>query len=170
MTASPPQFRSYRRRLPHWRSVNACYFVTWRLGPEQPDLTPSQRAFVLDALRHQDAKKYALHACVVMNDHVHALLTPLGTHQLEGIVRAWKSFTSRKMERGLRVPGGCWQAEYFDRIIRDEAELMEKAQYIRNNPRKRWPDLEDYPWVWAVGENTEAPTAGLETRHHRIGK
>ena len=28
-----------------------------------------------------------------------------------------------------------------------EPELREKAQYIANNPRKRWPELDTYPWV-----------------------
>lgn len=39
------------------------------------------------------------------------------------------------------------QDEYFDRIVRDEAELLEKAQYIINNPFKVWPEIEEYPWV-----------------------
>lgn len=110
---------------------------------------------MLNALRHHDGAKYALHACVVMNDHVHALLTPLAAHPLEKIVRAWKSFTARKMARGLSAPGGCWQTEYFDRIVRDEPEWIEKLEYILNNPRKRWPDGEPYPWLWAVGESGE---------------
>jgi hypothetical protein len=32
-------------------------------------------------------------------------------------------------------------------IVRDEAELLEKAQYIKNNPLKRWPEINDYAWV-----------------------
>ena len=41
---------------------------------------------------------------------------------------------------------------YFDRIIRDERELIEKASYILNNPVKRWPEMEEYEWV-CVGES-----------------
>ncbi len=49
--------------------------------------------------------------------------------------------------------GRVWQEEYFDRVVRDEAELVEKAQYILDNPRKRWPEGRDYLWVWAGGSN-----------------
>jgi hypothetical protein len=41
-----------------------------------------------------------------------------------------------------------WQEEYFDRIVRDEKEFLDKVQYILNNPLKRWPEMEGYPWVW----------------------
>jgi len=53
-----------------------------------------------------------------------------------------------------------WQDEYFDRIVRDEVELLEKTQYIMNNPFKVWPDIEEYPWVGGklIGE------AGTEAR------
>jgi REP element-mobilizing transposase RayT len=152
MSASSPDFRCYRRCLPHWRLEEACYFVTWRLRPEQPDLQPPERELVFRALRHHHGRKYTLHAAVVMNDHVHALLTPIGTQRLEQIVRAWKSYTARQMARRLGSPGGTWLPEYFDRIVRDETELTEKAQYIRNNPRRRWPELEEYPWVWVAGD------------------
>ena len=152
MSTSSPGFRSYRRCLPHWRMEGAYYFVTWRLRREQPELQPAERELVLGALRFHHGTKYSLHAAVVMDDHVHVLLTPLGTQRLEEIVRAWKSFTSREMARGFRPPGSTWLPEYFDRIIRDEAELAEKLRYIRDNPRKRWPELEEYPWLWVAGD------------------
>jgi hypothetical protein len=46
---------------------------------------------------------------------------------------------------GINTP--VWQDEYFDRIVRGEAELSQKAQYILGNPFKRWPELENYPQV-----------------------
>jgi hypothetical protein len=32
-------------------------------------------------------------------------------------------------------------------LVRNERELYDTAQYIINNPYKRWPDLKDYRWV-----------------------
>lgn len=75
------------------------------------------------------------------------MLTPLGSRRLEQVVRAWKSFTSRKLARGPESSGRTWLLEYFDRSIRDEAELTEKMRYIQDNPRKRWPELDEYPWI-----------------------
>ena len=154
MSISTPSFRTYRRCLPHWRLEGACYFVTWRLRQAQPDLEPAERELVLGALRFHHGTKYTLYAAVVMNDHVHALLTPLGSRRLERVVRAWKSFTSRKLARGPESSEKTWLPEHFDCIIRDEAELTEKMRYIQDNPRKRWPELDEYPWIWVAGETT----------------
>lgn len=143
-------FYLYERRLPHWRLHGATYFVTWRLADGQPDLTPEERTLAASALRHFDGQRYELRAFVVMNDHSHTLVTPLPNHQLQELVHSWKSFTAHALRRGGRQ-APVWQDEYFDRIVRNEAELTEKAQYILNNPWKRWPELEQYPWVWSQG-------------------
>jgi REP-associated tyrosine transposase len=142
----------YRRRLPHWRNDEVIYLVTWRLAKGQPELDSAERNLVAQALKHFDGQRYRLAAYVVMNDHVHALVMPLGTHRLKGILHSWKSFTAHQMRRDPRRAGHVWQDEYFDRIIRDDKEFLQKLRYIVNNPSKRWPDLEAYPWVWPTEE------------------
>jgi len=89
-------------------------------------------------------------AYVVMDDHVHALLTPIPPHELQNILHSWKSFTAREMQRKYNRLGSVWQDEYFDRIIRDDKELAQKLDYIVGNPWKRWPGLGDYAWVWPL--------------------
>ncbi len=126
-------FDSYRRRLPHLRSAGATYFVTWRLEPGQAELTSDERSVVAGALRYFDADRYELLAYVVMDDHVHVLLSPLGTIRLQDVLHSWKSFTANQLQRAFGRLGRVWQEEYFDRIVRDEAELLEKANYILNN-------------------------------------
>ena len=140
----------YRRRLPHWRNDGVTYFVTWRLADSQPELCSSERDLIARALKHFDGQRYQLGAFVVMNDHVHALLTPLGENALKDILHSWKSFTAHQMRR--HPTGRVWQDEYFDRIVRDEKEFVEKLRYIVKNPWKRWPDLEEYAWVWPAEE------------------
>ncbi|HEY3413912.1 MAG TPA: hypothetical protein VGM51_12795 [Armatimonadota bacterium] len=41
-----------------------------------------------------------------------------------------------------------WQKDYYDRIVRDEAEYREKTAYVAGNPKRRWPDIVGYPWVY----------------------
>ncbi len=137
----------YRRRLPHWRKQGATYFVTWRLNPLQADLETKERELVLRSLRHFDDQRYEMLAYVVMNDHVHTLVTPWEAHPLEAIVHGWKSYTANQMRRVYQRHGRIWQDEYFDRLIRDEHELLQTVGYILNNPMRRWPDWKDYPWV-----------------------
>ncbi len=125
----------------------ATYFVTWRLHPGQADLTPDERTVVFRAIEHFNGDRYDLSAYVVMNDHVHVLFTPTSSHRVEDLVRAWKSFTANLLQRTTGRAGRVWQDEYFDRVIRDEDELFDKAKYIVDNPWKRWPDIADYAWV-----------------------
>ncbi len=100
-----------------------------------------------------------------MDDHVHVLVQPLGDFALGDILHSWKSYTGSLLQKGRGRKGSIWQDEYFDRIVRPTGagrlchrpECLEKAQYILNNPQKRWPQVEDYPWVgvsvreWARG-------------------
>jgi len=136
----------YRRRMPHWRLVGSVYFVTWRLAPSQEKLNEEECRVIMLALQHFDGERYELYACVVMDDHVHALVKPLEDYRLQKLVHSWKSFTAHKLRRDSSKK--LWQEEYFDRIVRDEKEFWDKAQYILNNPLNRWPEMGEYPWVW----------------------
>ncbi len=138
----------YRRKLPHWRQDQVTYFVTWRLAREQRELDSNERDLVTAAIRKFDGRRDELAAYVVMDDHVHVLLAPLAPHELHGILHSWKSFTARQMQHEHKRFGRVWQDEYFDRIMRDDQEFAQKAEYIVGNPRKRWPEVQEYPWVW----------------------
>jgi REP element-mobilizing transposase RayT len=133
----------------------ASYFITWRVRRGAPDLEESERDVVFSALRFFDGQRYALHAAVVMNDHVHVVVTPRPERRLGQLLHSWKSFTAHVL-RGNR-PGGVWQDESYDRAIMGNAELVEKIAYVRANPWRRWPERDGYPWVWP-------PFASLESR------
>ena len=91
-----------------------------------------------------------LDAFVVMPDHVHGILMlrdyPSRTSaigriragSLGTIVRSFKSVVAARINllRGARV-GGIWQRNFFDEIIRTEADLDRARQYIKDNPA-RW--------------------------------
>ena len=139
--------RVYRRYLPHWRETAAIYFVTWGSRPGQEALTIIERDHVAASLQHFNHTRYELFAYVVMNDHVHVVVQPLGDFTLERIVHDWKSFSTVCMQRGHRR-GRIWQREYYDRIIRDDTEFAAKIEYILSNPTERWPGIERYPWTW----------------------
>ena len=139
----------YRRSLPHWRKDGASYFVTWRLREGLPGLQADQRREVAAVLRHFQGIRYLLHAYVVMDDHVHVLVELLDGTTLQTEVHYWKSFTANRLQKNRR--GAVWQREYFDRIVRDDAEYREKRDYILANPYRRWPETDGYQWVWALG-------------------
>jgi REP element-mobilizing transposase RayT len=138
----------YRRRMPHWRLTGAVYFVTWRLEQCQGFLSFAESELIASAIRYFDGQRYDLMAYVVMPNHVHILVKPYDQFLLQELVHSWKSFTAHKLQRQYGRQGRIWQEDYFDRIIRDEVEFLEKAQYILNNPLKLHPHRQEYPWVW----------------------
>jgi len=81
-----------------------------------------------------DGERYALHAWVIMPNHVHALLTMAEGHELGRIMHSWKSFTASAANRVLGKKGAFWQREYFDRYIRDETHFWDAVAYIEANP------------------------------------
>ncbi len=126
---------------------DSIYFVTWRLAASQVPLESRERTLVADAIKHFVGLRYNLAAYVVMDDHVHVLVAPSKKLSLQEIIHSWKSFTAHRLQRDFGRIGMIWQREYFDRIVRDERELMEKVNYILTNPTRRCPDLVGYEWA-----------------------
>ena len=155
---SPVQsFKITKRKLPHWQEPGRVYFITWRCREGQT-LSHEERDITLEALKHWDGRKWVVYAAVVLPDHIHCLAQPKahpagGAVDLGEILHSIKSFTSHKINRLRGATGAIWQIERYDRIVRDEAEFLEKWNYIRNNPIKggfaEFP--EDYPWLYEKG-------------------
>jgi putative transposase len=152
----------YKRQLPHWRMSGSVYFVTWRLYRDQPELNPHERDIIASSLKYFDKQRYDLFAFVVMLDHVHVLVKLRNGFLLNQIVHTWKSYSAYKLQRDFSRSNRIWQDEYFDRIVRDQDELYEKAQYILNNPLKIMPEIHDYRWVW-IRDLAEAGTEARPT-------
>lgn len=95
---------------------------------------PEVATLVETALRHFDGNRYALGRYVIMPNHVHVLVTPLGEHALPDILHSWKSYTANSINRQLGRQGRLWQEESFDRIVRDDQRLLSFDCYIAANP------------------------------------
>ncbi len=64
---------------------------------------------------------------------------------LGAIVRSFKSATTRRINEIRGSPGWpVWQRNYYERVIRNEAELDNARRYIIDNPQK-WPDDPNNP-------------------------
>ena len=84
---------------------------------------------------HFDGRDYRLLAWVVMPNHVH-LLVEIGQTPQSQLVKDWKGFTARRINRLLNRRGKLWQDDYWDRYIRDEAHGRRVVHYIESNPVK----------------------------------
>jgi REP element-mobilizing transposase RayT len=142
--------RFFRRDLAHWpvEGTSTTYFVTWRLARGQRDLVSSDRSLVASVLKHWDGARCNLSAWVVMNDHVHVVVTPTAHVRLEKLIHSWKSYSAGQMVRAYGRSGPVWQRGVSDQAIRDEMEWMRTVMYVSGNPWRRWPSLAEYPWVY----------------------
>jgi len=69
----------------------------------------------------------------------------LARHGLSEIVRAFKTFSARKINAQNKTYGvKLWQRNYYEHVIRDDNDYQRAAEYIINNPVK-WE--EDELWV-----------------------
>mgnify|MGYP002859201522 CR=1 FL=1 len=98
------------------------------------------------------------HAVIFLNDNyivskvagpVGAGLRPAPTaqtrHPLSEIVRAFKSFTARRINELRNTPGQpVWQRNYYEHIIRNDDDYRLIYQYIEGNPAM-WPEDEEFP-------------------------
>tara|TARA_R100000027_G_scaffold958_1_gene1089 strand:+ start:391 stop:1032 length:642 start_codon:yes stop_codon:yes gene_type:complete len=88
------------------------------------------------AIRHFDDDRYRIASFVVIPNHVHVLIQPKGDNTVSKILKSWKGFTAREINRRLGSKGTLWQNEYWDRLIRSERHFFKVLEYIRENPTK----------------------------------
>ena len=95
---------------------------------------PKLSRLVAAVLTHFDGERYLLDAFVVMPNHVHVLFRLLEPFRLESVVKSWKGFTAREINKHLRTRGRLWQPDYWDRLIRNESHWLKCREYISDNP------------------------------------
>jgi putative transposase len=78
-------------------------------------------------------ERYALHAFVVMPNHLHLLVSP--QVPLPQLTRTLKSFSAKRANQLLGLTGNrFWQEESYDHLVRDSAEWQRIRLYIEQNP------------------------------------
>ena len=79
---------------------------------------------------------------IIMPNHVHGLLWIADVSEpqresLGAIIGAFKSLAPREVNAMLKRKGSLWQRNYYERVVRNEAELNAIRRYIDENPL-RW--------------------------------
>ncbi|MGA2788159.1 MAG: primosomal protein N' [Verrucomicrobiota bacterium] len=97
---------------------------------------PAIGEMVEKALRHFDGTRYQLGDFIIMPNHVHLLVRPAENENLEAILHSWKSFTAKQANLIMGTAGSFWREEYFDHLVRSEAQYEKFQGYIRENPIK----------------------------------
>jgi type I restriction enzyme R subunit len=140
-----------------WRDYHENFSATLELWLDQGSgscllALPECRKVVENALQFFNGQRYQLGEFVVASNHVHVLVTPFASHNLNDILHSWKSFTAKeltKLEAASRrlqpwwdelhnrqqaathqFQRPVWQKESFDHIVRSPASLKKFETYI----------------------------------------
>ena len=91
---------------------------------------------------------YRIEEIVVLPDHLHMIITPVNVEEYPKIIGTIKSYFSRHVDiedaiwlqqsasRQKQRYKPVWQRRYYEHVIRNEKDYMEKIVYMQNNPVK----------------------------------
>jgi putative transposase len=141
------------------------FFVTSASAGHRAILQSERLASLLvDVLLHyQQARKYELHAFVVMPDHFHALLTVGPELSIERAVQFIKGGFSFRASHELGYRGEVWQKGFSEVSINSLERFYSAQNYIHQNPVRRGlcGAPQEFPYSSASGG---FPMAGVPRR------
>ena len=148
---------AYNPEIHHRRSIRLPSFDYSSPGPyamtmcaagHQPVFEDETLRTILEEVWHTLPKQHPglqLDEFIIMADHIHFIvwLSQDGKHDftLPDVVRTFKSLSAdmwfnHLKKLGVQGSGSFWQRNYYEHVIRDEADLAEQRTYVRNNPIK----------------------------------
>jgi putative transposase len=92
--------------------------------------------FIETMFRYRDEGRFLVHAFVVMPNHFHGLLTPMGEVTLERMLQLIKGGFSYRAKHELNRRYEIWQRGFTDRRVRNRVEYLRFENYIHQNPVK----------------------------------
>ena len=123
-------FSIWRGKLPHWRADDVRYFVTFR---HRRDLEPWERQLLFRRLMRPNDQEFILAILCVGTDRTEMIFELLNGKdgrpaELSQIVERSKTKAGKEIikKTGERFPP--FYNESYDRIIRDEMEMLERWQ------------------------------------------
>jgi REP element-mobilizing transposase RayT len=129
-----------------------CFHVTAATRKRQAIfIDPESAQVVLDALQFIRRQRAYLLAYALMPDHLHLLVVPRAPFSLSSVMQTIKGYSSRRLNQMRGTGRAIWQQSYYDRIIRDEVQLVTTAEYIEHNPVAAGvvENAGDYTWCSA---------------------
>jgi len=131
---------------------------------------PDVRDVVKDCLMKFDGDRVRIHAAVIMPNHVHVVLEPLGAQTLSVLLKGIKGTSARFVNQRLARSGAFWMDESYDHIVRSEREYRHFIHYIRENPTKVGLATGQY-WLYISGDTgilacAQQTQTGMCVSHH----
>jgi len=113
-------------------------------------LLQSERSanLLIEVLYHyRSERQYLVHEFVVMPNHLHVIITPLGAVTIEKAMQLIKGGFSFRAKKAFAWKVTVWHRSFNDRRLRDRSEYVNAREYLLDNPvkaglcarREEWP-------------------------------
>jgi putative transposase len=143
-----PQRKSLPHTIPQWVRDDNLFFITVCCEPRgvnqlcKPVIAKS--LFESLAFRNSHAVWHT-YLCVLMPDHLHALICFPRDTPMRQALSNWKGFLAKTCAIE-------WQRDFFDHRLRNDESFREKAAYIRENPVRKGlcAAAEEWPFTWTA--------------------
>lgn len=141
-------------RLPRLAVAGLAHHIIQRGHNRQPVFRDDEdRRTYLAALREAAAlQRVAVHAYVLMDDHVHLLVTPPTAEALSKMLQAiGRRYVSAFNRRHDRI-GTLWDGRFRATVLEDGPHVLTCMRYIEQNPLRLIPPTAaaDHPWSSAA--------------------
>lgn len=140
-----------------------CFFVT-AIGWNRRNLFQTDRnceLFLALAREHRRLNRFALHAFVLMPDHLHAILTPAPQVSLEKAMQFLKGRFSFELKKQFGEVREVWQKGYNEEGLHSREDFLTRSRYIHANPVRAGLADEANVFAWSsarlMGEVDLAP-------------
>lgn len=147
MNHAHPERTRLCHAIPSWTRDDSVFFITVCCNPRgQNQLChDGTAAGVFESIAFRNAAGiWHLRLCVLMPDHLHALISFPHDTSMRPILSMWKEWLAKRC--GIK-----WQRDFFDHRLRNDENWREKADYLRANPVRKGlvatPD--EWRYVWA---------------------
>ena len=107
-----------------------------------------------NTIRVFDGERYQLQAWVIMPNHIH-LLVDVWQTPLTQLIKSWKQFMAREVNKLLKREGTFLQREYWDTLMEDEEQRRKAIHYIETNPVKANLVREASEWAWSSARHRD---------------
>ena len=156
-----PQERKNRKTLDHtipfWvtnHTLNKTFFITICCKQRHHNqlAKPEIWSGLLETISTRNERNlWTCHLALVMPDHFHGLFSFEGKKSMSSLIKDWKRWTAKRLKIN-------WQDGLFDHRLRSNESLVEKRQYIFNNPVRAGliSDSGDWPYLWERNESSES--------------
>lgn len=144
MPVEPPLKRKLHHQTPPSVRAGAVFHIRIRCSKSQrqPLTDPPLAKELLNSVAfYQSKQRWWCSLCLLMPDHVHALMAFPPQESMSRVVGEWKHYHFRHNQV-------TWQDGYFDHRIRNDHEFELKANYIRQNPVVKSLCCTAGEWLW----------------------